>query len=96
MGQRSDMVVRIEGGTNVKGVISSAVVLGIVGLAAGYFLFAKVGNSYIGVESLISPADTILERLGDAVRGIDEIRRKILISGGAGAAVGVVIGLMRK
>jgi len=80
----------------MKNIISSALVLGIIGLAAGYFLFAKVGGSYVDLQVLLVPGDTLLQKLGNAVRGVEEIRRKILITGAAGAVVGVVIGLVRR
>lgn len=80
----------------MKNIVSSVLVLGILGLVAGYFLFAKVGNSYIDVQVLIAPGDTVLQKLGNAIRGVEEIRRKILITGGAGAVLGLVIGLVRR
>jgi len=76
-------------------IVSSAVILGIVGLAAGYFLFGKVGNSYIDLQTLVVPSDAFFKQLGNTIRGVEEIRRKILITGGAGAVIGVVIGVMR-
>jgi hypothetical protein len=76
-------------------IVSSAVILGIVGLIAGYFLFGKVGNSYIDLKTLILPSDDFFKQLGNTIRGVEEIRRKVLITGGAGAVVGVVIGVMR-
>ena len=76
-------------------IISSAVILGIVGLVAGYFLFGKVAGSYVDLQTLVMPGGSFLKQLGNTIRGVEEIRRKILISGGAGAVLGIVIGVMR-
>jgi len=76
-------------------IISSAVILGIVGLVAGYFLFGKMGNSYVDIQTLIAPGGSFFKQLGNTIRGVEEMRRKILITGGAGAAVGIVVGVMR-
>jgi len=76
--------------------LGPVVVLGIVGLVVGYFLFGKVAGSYIDIKSLIMPTDSILGQLGNAVRGVEGIRRNILISGGAGAVVGLVVAFVRR
>lgn len=79
----------------MRGVLSIALVLGIVGLVAGYFLFGKVAGSYVEIQALIFPSESVFKQLGNAIRGVEEIRRKILITGGAGLVVGVVIGMVR-
>ena len=77
--------------------ISLAVLLGVVGLVVGYFLFGKIGNGYIKVGDLLSAPKSGLAGVGrqviDAITDIDQIRRNILISGGVGAALGLVGGL---
>ena len=78
--------------------ISSVVVLGVVGLIVGYFLFGKTGGgNYVSIGDLFRPARSGLaglgQRLSEAVRGIEEMRRNILISGLVGAVVGLVAGL---
>lgn len=80
----------------MKNIVSSVLVLGILGLVVGYFLFAKVGNSYVDVQVLIAPGESMLQKFGNTLRGVEEIRRKILISGGAGAVLGLVIGMVRR
>jgi hypothetical protein len=77
--------------------ISLALVLGIAGLILGYVLFAKFGDSYIPVQDLLfGGGDSILKKLGNAVRGVEEVRRKILFTGAGGAVIGLVIGFVRK
>lgn len=76
-------------------IVSSALLFGLAGLIAGYFLFARVGNSYIDLSTLILPGEGLLKQLGNAIRGVEEIRRKILISGGAGLLAGACIGAIR-
>ncbi len=79
----------------MRKILSSALILGIVGLVAGYFLFGKVGNSYIGLNALIAPSDNLLSQLGNKLRGVETIRQNILLAGGAGAVIGAVLGIVR-
>ncbi len=81
----------------MKSPISLALVLGIAGLVLGYFLFAKFGDSYIPVRDLLfGGGDSILKKLGNAVRGVEEVRRKMLLTGAGGAVIGLVIGFVKK
>ena len=80
----------------MKNIVVSAIILGIVGLVAGYFLFGKIGNHYISLQNLIIPSESVLKQLGNTLIGVDEARRNILISGGVGAVFGIVVGIMRK
>ncbi|MFW5712382.1 MAG: hypothetical protein ACOCZA_10580 [Spirochaetota bacterium] len=79
----------------MRKILSSALFLGIIGLVAGYFLFGKVGNSYIGLNALIAPSDNLLSQLGNKLRRIETIRQNILLAGGAGAVIGAVLGIVR-
>lgn len=79
----------------MRKILTNALFLGILGLVVGYFLFGRVGNSYIGIKALISPSDSLLAQLGNKLRGIETIRQNILLAGGAGAAVGAVLGIVR-
>jgi predicted tellurium resistance membrane protein TerC len=76
-------------------ILSTALLLGIIGLVVGYFLFGKVGNSYIGLKALLMPSDSLLSQIGNTLRGVETIRQNILLSGGAGAVVGAVTGALR-
>jgi len=79
----------------MRNIITSAVFLGVIGLVAGYFLFGKVGNSYIGLTELINPGDSLLSQLGSKLKGVESIRQNILLSGGAGALIGAVLDVVR-
>ncbi len=79
----------------MRNIITSAVFLGVIGLVAGYFLFGKVGNSYIGLTELINPGDSLLSQLGSKLKGVESIRQNILLSGSVGAIVGAVLGVVR-
>ncbi|HUX20131.1 MAG TPA: hypothetical protein VMW69_02760 [Spirochaetia bacterium] len=74
-----------------------AIVLGIVGLVIGYFLFASVGNGHIPLSTLFGVANGLGDRLRNALTGIvanlPEIRRNILLSGLVGVVAGLVIGI---
>lgn len=80
----------------MRNIVLSAIILGIVGLVAGYFLFGKIGSNYISLQNLIIPSKSVLKQLGNTLVGVDEARRNILISGGVGAVFGIVVGIMRK
>ncbi len=62
----------------------------------GYLLFAEVGGKYVDVTSLIFPGKNFFERVSRAVTGVEEIRRKILITGAAGAGLGIVLGIISR
>lgn len=79
----------------MRKILSSALFLGVIGLIVGYFLFGKVGNSYIGLKALIIPSESLLSQLGNKLRGVETIRQNILLSGGAGAVIGAVLGGVR-
>ena len=80
----------------MRRILTSTIVLGIVGLVAGYFLFGKVGNSYIGLKALLMPSDSLLSKVGNTLRGVESMRQNILLSGGAGAVIGAVLGVVRR
>lgn len=79
----------------MRKILSSALFLGVIGLVVGYFLFGKVGNSYIGLKALIIPSESLLSQLGNKLRGVETIRQNILLAGGAGAVIGSVLGVVR-
>jgi hypothetical protein len=75
---------------NVSKIVPSVVLFGVLGLVAGYLIFGRVAGSYVPLQSLIMPAEGGLARFGQALRGIPEIRRNILVTGAAGAVVGAI------
>ncbi|MFP4643612.1 MAG: hypothetical protein ACLFM0_04585 [Spirochaetales bacterium] len=71
-------------------VISTAVVLGLVGLVFGYLVFARQGGGYINPLELFFPGQDVFSQFGDAVRGGGGIRNNVLAAGGVGALIGAV------
>ena len=67
------------------------ILFGVIGLAVGYFLFAKFGGHYIPVFDLFMKQKGLLDKVGDAVTGANEIRQNIYICGGVGAAAGLLL-----
>ncbi len=77
-------------------IVKLSLIFGLIGLVAGYLLFGRVGGSYISPMELIAPSSDLFSRLGRAVRGVEEVRRQVLISGGVGALAGAAVGFIRK
>ncbi len=76
-------------------VISTAVVLGVVGLVVGYLVFARQGGGYMNPLDLFFPGSDVFSQFGDAIRGGERIRNNILASGGVGMLVGAVYQVAR-
>jgi hypothetical protein len=77
----------------MKRTILLLIIVGVVGLAAGYLIFARTAGGYVSVQALITPSANVLEDLVKSVTGIKRIREKILICGAVGAGAGVILGL---
>jgi len=73
--------------------IAFILLLGLVGLIAGYLLFGKVGGSYVQITTLLKTPQSGLARLGQRMLGVEKVRENILIAGGVGAAAGLLLGL---
>jgi hypothetical protein len=69
-------------------------IVGLIGLAVGYLIFARTSSGYVSIEALLSPAKNVLDDLVKSVTGINQMRRNILICGAAGAGVGLLLGLV--
>jgi hypothetical protein len=78
----------------MKRVILLLIIVGIIGLAVGYLIFARTSGGYVSVQVLISPSKNVLDDLVRSVTGIKKMRQNILICGAAGAGVGLVLGLL--
>jgi hypothetical protein len=78
----------------LKRTIILVIVLGILGLIVGYLFFARAGDGYIEISRVFSPSNKLLDKVGDALIGMEKIRHNIMISGGAGAGAGLIIGLV--
>ncbi len=78
-------------------VVLFALLLGIVGLVIGYFLFANyIGDKYVSVERLLRSSNNFIEKIEDSVLNLARIKRNILISGAAGAGLGLLLGLIAR
>ena len=81
----------------MRNVLALAIVLGIIGLVLGYFLFASLGNGHIPVSTLLGVSNGPLQDLRNIGTGLianlPDIRRNILLSGLVGVVAGVVIGV---
>ena len=80
----------------MRNVVLLAVVLGIAGLVVGYFIFARapITGEYISLGTLLDPPEGIIGRLMEDFGQFAEIRRNIMLSGAAGVAFGVVLGVV--
>jgi hypothetical protein len=72
-------------------IIVFVIVVGIIGLGVGYFIFGRVGGEYIKVRHVFKPVQNVLEDIAETITGIQKARRNIWISGAVGAAVGLVV-----
>jgi hypothetical protein len=70
--------------------IGYALIFGLIGAAVGYFLFAKFGGQYIPVTDLFFHQKGVINNIGDALTGGNEIRQNIYIAGGIGAVIGIL------
>lgn len=80
----------------MKRIILFAIILGVGGLVVGYLLFGKFAGEYVQIQQLIFNSDNFFQKIAKTITGIEEMRRKILITGGAGAGLGVLIGVFLK
>ena len=73
-------------------IILFVIVLGLIGLAVGYFIFGRVGGQFLSLQEVFQPAENILEDIGETFTGVQNARRNIWISGAIGGAVGAIVG----
>lgn len=78
----------------MKKTIVLILVFGILGLAAGYFIFGKIGDDYVSLKTIFGSTNKVGSFLKD-VSGIAKMKQNILISGGVGALIGLIIGLRK-
>jgi hypothetical protein len=78
----------------MKRTIILVVVCGVLGLGLGYLIFGRTPEGYVGLRALLSPSKNALDELVKTVMGIKKMRQAILISGGVGAWLGLVIGVI--
>ena len=78
----------------MKRIILLLLVVGVIGLAVGYLIFARTSSGYVSIQVLISPSKNVLDDLVKSVTGIKQIRQNILICGAVGAGAGLLLGLL--
>ncbi len=68
----------------------------IIGLVFGYLVFGRIAGEYVDINLIFTQTDSGLESLGRNIAGITKMKQNILLSGGAGAIIGLVISLIKK
>jgi hypothetical protein len=76
----------------MKRIILLLIIVGIIGLAVGYLIFARTSSGYVSIQALLSPSKNVLDDLVKSVTGIKKMRQNILICGAVGAGLGLVLG----
>ena len=77
----------------LRRIILAIIVLGAIGLAVGYLIFARTPGGYLSLKSLLSPAKGAIEKLGELAKyraDVPQIRQSILICGAVGGGIGLV------
>jgi hypothetical protein len=62
----------------------------VLGLIVGYAIFGKLLGDYVSLKELFSFGGNAFHRAFQSISGIEDIRNRILLSGVAGAVVGVL------
>lgn len=76
--------------------VLSLIVLSVLGLIIGYFIFGKLAGDYVSVSRLLGANNSLLDDAFNSIAGIDAIRNKILLSGVAGAVLGLLLAFRLK
>ena len=66
------------------------------GLIIGYLFFGKWGGEYVSLKTLFTFGGNGFQRAFQSISGIEEMRNKILVCGGAGAVVGLLLSFRSK
>ena len=74
-------------------IILNILLFGMLALIIGYLSFGKVGGHYVEIAKLLRPPENIFESWGNALVGIAEVRRNILITGLVGVLFGLLVAL---
>lgn len=90
----------------MRNLIILTVAFGAVGLVVGYLVFGRLGitNDLVPLRDLFFSGSSgsrgvvqqAVRSIVDQVAGFADMRRSIYISGGVGAAVGVVVGVLSR
>lgn len=79
--------------------LANVIFFGTLGLLIGYFLFARFNGQWIPVGDLLKIQESgilgkTLSVADNLIRGIADIRLKILISGGVGTGIGLLFAVL--
>jgi len=79
--------------------LANLIFFGILGLLIGYFLFARFNSQWIPIGDLFKIQESgilgkALSGADNLIRGIADIRKKILISGGIGMGIGLLFSVL--
>jgi hypothetical protein len=77
----------------MKKIIVNVLLFGVLALIVGYLSFGKVGGRYVEVVRLLRPPENIFASMGNALVGLAEVRRNILLSGLFGGLFGLVVAI---
>ncbi|MGE0089731.1 MAG: hypothetical protein AB7S50_09695 [Bacteroidales bacterium] len=78
----------------MKKTVILILVLGVIGLILGYFIFGKVGDEFVSLKTIFGSTNKVGSFIKD-LSGIAKMRQNILISGGVGALAGLIISLRK-
>lgn len=71
---------------------STVLIIGaLAGLVIGYLVFAKTGNSYIELKTLVLPAKNALVKALNKIGDLNTVRIQILACGAAGAILSMLL-----
>lgn len=71
---------------------STVLIIGtLAGLIIGYLVFAKTGNSYIELKTLVLPAKNALVKALNKIGDLNTVRIQILACGAAGAILSMLL-----
>lgn len=79
-----------------KKTLTYVILFAVIGLIIGYLLFGKIGNEYVSLKSIFRFSKSGIESFGSGISGLTKIKQNILISGGAGAVIGLILSIVRK
>jgi hypothetical protein len=78
----------------MKKAIIWILVLGILGLIAGYLIFGTMNGEYVSLKTIFGSTNKVGAFFKD-ITGIARMKQNILIAGGIGALIGLIIGLRK-
>jgi hypothetical protein len=76
--------------------IAIVLAFALSGLIVGYLFFGKWGVEYVSFKTLFSFGGNGFQSALRSLSGIEDMRNKVLMCGGAGAVVGVLLAFKRK